>query len=416
MLISGSLQTSTNGLLINLFFFVIFQTIIYFLLGAYSERYIKSRYLFYRMLITVLPMSLILSLVSYLAQYPEIIHKTVLVYIFIISIFFFLSRFLIRSIFFYRSEKILIIGSDDVVIEIFEHLINKSKRFKVIEKVDDIESYNSKLENESSDLQDFLFDEVVYSSEIDPDTVFSYFYKPSSLHTRSICDSVSFYERVFSRFPISQDSSKYLVNSIYPMIYSSFAFDKFKRFLDIAISISGLILLFPIFILASCLIYFTSPGPILFRQKRVGFKKQEFEIIKFRTLIHEPNIDGEPSIIIDHDPRITPVGKFLRKYHLDEIPQLWNVLNGNLSIIGPRPIRKLYEDKYEDEIPYYLLRYTAKPGLTGWAQLADIDHRKADGPKLRLQYDLFYIKNRSILFELLIITKTIRYLFLGKGV
>ena len=74
------------------------------------------------------------------------------------------------------------------------------------------------------------------------------------------------------------------------------------------------------------------------------------------------------------------------------------------------------EDKYEDEIPYYLLRYTAKPGLTGWAQLADIDHRKADGPKLRLQYDLFYIKNRSILFELLIITKTIRYLFLGKGV
>ena len=401
---------------LNLIIFIIFHLFIYFLTGAYSERYIKSRYLTYRALITLIPISLVFMSLIIFAEYPLAIKKTLIIYCFILSISFVISRLVTRNNLFREKENILLIGTKDLIIDIYDYLKKDHKKFKIVEKINDLESYKVRLKNESNELDQIVFDEVVYSNEIDPDIVYGFFYDSSSINTKSICDDISFYEKIFSRFPISSHSAKYLVNSVYPKVYSSFFFEKFKRFIDISFSLSGLILFFPLFLIVSMLVYISSPGPILFKQKRLGFKKKEFEIIKFRTLSHDRDNKNEPAIIVDNDSRITNIGKYLRKYHLDEIPQLWNVLSGNLSIIGPRPIRKIFEDQYEIEIPFYSLRYTAKPGLTGWAQLADIDHRKIEGPKLRLQYDLFYIKNRSILLELLILLKTVRYVLLGKGV
>jgi len=408
---SEEIFTLSNSLLV----FVSIHIAIYFFTGAYSLRYFESSLLNYRVLMTVLPIIIFFIFLISLDQYSMQINQTLITYLLTLSCLFYFSRLFIGKVFYTFPENILFIGDSDLIIEAYDHIKNKPERYNIIEKIKDLESIKRGLDNLSLEFGEVIFDEVIYSSNIDPHHIYNYFYDLSGIRTKSICDSISFYEKTFSRFPISKESTKYLVNSIYPKIYSSFILEKFKRFIDILFSIVGFCLFFPLFIIVSFLVYCSSPGPILFKQKRIGYRKKEFQIIKFRTLFYQSD-DHEPSIIIDNDPRITRIGKFLRTFHLDEIPQLWNIFIGNLSVIGPRPIRKIFEDQYEKDIPYYTLRHTVKPGLTGWAQLADIDHRKVEGPRLRLQYDLFYIKNRSIFFEFIILLRTIRYLLLGKGV
>jgi len=159
----------------------------------------------------------------------------------------------------------------------------------------------------------------------------------------------------------------------------------------------------------------TSPGRVLYRQKRVGRNGAEFDCYKFRTMRSDAEADTGPTWAGDDDPRITPVGRFFRQTRIDEIPQLWNVLRGDMSLVGPRPERPEFVDELNRRIPYYQLRHATRPGITGWAQVRYKYGSSIEDAKEKLRYDLFYVKNMAPGLDLLILFHTIKVIFLGRG-
>lgn len=188
-----------------------------------------------------------------------------------------------------------------------------------------------------------------------------------------------------------------------------------KRVADIAISVIGLELLIPLYPLIAIAIKVTSPGPVLYKQERVGMNGQAFNMLKFRSMRSDAEKATGPVWAEANDSRITPVGKFLRKTRLDELPQLFNVLKGDMSFIGPRPERLHFVNMFRDQIPSYLERLRVKPGITGWAQVHLNYDRDIEDVKLKTRYDLYYIENMSMLLEFTIILRTFRTVLLGKG-
>jgi sugar transferase (PEP-CTERM system associated) len=163
------------------------------------------------------------------------------------------------------------------------------------------------------------------------------------------------------------------------------------------------------------LIKLTSRGPVLYSQKRVGLNGRVFQCYKFRTMRSDAEADTGPTWACDEDPRITKIGRFLRKSRLDEIPQLWNILKGDMAFVGPRPERPEFVEKLSQVIPYYNLRHATRPGITGWAQTLYKYGNTVEDSKEKLRYDLYYIKNCSPAFDLWIVFNTIRTVLLGKG-
>jgi lipopolysaccharide/colanic/teichoic acid biosynthesis glycosyltransferase len=163
------------------------------------------------------------------------------------------------------------------------------------------------------------------------------------------------------------------------------------------------------------LIKLTSPGPVFFRQERVGLRAEVFTVYKFRTMRQDAECETGPVWAQKHDPRITPLGRFLRKTRLDELPQLWNVLKGDMSFVGPRPERPEFVSSLSAQIPYYNLRNIIPPGLTGWAQVRYRYGATVEDAKRKLEYDLYYIKHMSIALDLLIIFETVKTVVFGRG-
>ncbi len=189
---------------------------------------------------------------------------------------------------------------------------------------------------------------------------------------------------------------------------------RIKRIFDIFLSSIGLILSIPISIVTAVAIKLESPGPVLYRQERVGEKGKTFILYKFRSMRQDAEKD-RPTWAQKDDPRVTRVGKFIRKTRIDEIPQMWNVLKGDMSFVGPRPERPYFVEKLKQEIPYYTQRHAVKPGITGWAQIRYPYGASVKDAIEKLKYDLYYIKNFSILFDLAIIFETTKVIFLRKG-
>jgi sugar transferase (PEP-CTERM system associated) len=167
--------------------------------------------------------------------------------------------------------------------------------------------------------------------------------------------------------------------------------------------------------LIALLIKLTSPGPILYRQQRVGLQGRVFQCYKFRTMRSDAEADTGPTWACDDDPRITKIGRFLRASRLDEIPQLWNVLKGDMAFVGPRPERPEFVEKLSRVIPYYNLRHATRPGITGWAQTLYKYGNTIEDAKEKLRFDLYYIKNCSPAFDVWIVFNTIRTVLLGRG-
>ena len=178
--------------------------------------------------------------------------------------------------------------------------------------------------------------------------------------------------------------------------------------------------LLPIFIIVSILILIFDGPPVFFVQSRLGLNKVMFNCYKFRTMRADASQDQHSVWTLPNDERITSIGKYLRRYHLDELPQLFNIIKGDLSFIGPRPVRKFYADQWKTTIPYYDLRFTVRPGLSGWAQVKMQNYHEKTFDKneiefQKFEYELFYIENASIFLDLYIMIMTIRYILLGKG-
>jgi sugar transferase (PEP-CTERM system associated) len=188
-----------------------------------------------------------------------------------------------------------------------------------------------------------------------------------------------------------------------------------RRLLAITASAVLLLVVLPLIPLVILAIKLDSPGPVLYRQKRVGLGGKIFHCFKFRTMRQDAEADTGATWALDNDPRITKVGRFLRTTRLDEIPQLWCVLKGDMSFVGPRPERPEFVEKLAKEIPFYGVRNAVRPGITGWAQIRYKYGNTVEDAKEKLQYDLYYIKNTSLGLDLMIMFQTIKIVLLGRG-
>jgi exopolysaccharide biosynthesis polyprenyl glycosylphosphotransferase len=221
------------------------------------------------------------------------------------------------------------------------------------------------------------------------------------------------YEAMTGKVPIESIRLGWLLFS--SGYFASRFFLIYKRAASVMVSIIGLLLTAPLIPFAVLVIKLTSPGPVLYQQKRVGRGGEVFYCYKIRTMKADAEADTGPTWALDDDPRITKVGKFMRQMRIDEIPQLWNVLKGDMSLVGPRPERPEFVEGLSREIPYYYLRHSIRPGITGWAQIRYRYGNSVDDAKEKLRYDLFYIKNMSAGLDLLIFFNTIKIILLGRG-
>jgi len=226
-------------------------------------------------------------------------------------------------------------------------------------------------------------------------------------------DATTTYERL---------SGKILIDDLKPswLIFSDgFRASRLTRFvkrtLDLALSIIGVLLGAPLMALTALAVKLDSRGPALYSQERVGENGRVFTVFKFRSMRTDAEQAGRPIWAKDQDDRITRVGRFIRRTRLDELPQLWNVMRGDMSFVGPRPERPFFVEQLAREIPFYIQRHAVKPGLTGWAQVKYQYGSSIEDAMEKLRYDLYYIKHLSIVFDLTIVLDTVKVILFGKG-
>ncbi len=232
------------------------------------------------------------------------------------------------------------------------------------------------------------------------------------IHGIPIENGVTFYERVTGKILVEKLAPSWIIFS------DGFSVSRWKyqvkRMIDISLSLTLLFCSLPILILTALLIKLESPGPVFYLQKRVGFKNKEFNVIKFRSM----GVDAEKNGAVwaqENDDRVTRVGKVIRKLRIDELPQLFNVLRGEMSLVGPRPERQVFVDRLKKVIPFYAIRHELKPGVTGWAQVCYPYGASEEDALKKLEYDLYYMKNLSIALDLLVIFKTIKTVLFRVG-
>jgi sugar transferase (PEP-CTERM system associated) len=226
-------------------------------------------------------------------------------------------------------------------------------------------------------------------------------------------DCHSFYERLMSKISITDLHPGWIALS------KGFHRTRWvvvtKRAIDILISALGLILAAPLALFTAIAIKLESGGPVLFRQTRIGQNECQFTLYKFRSMCYDAEAATGPIWARENDPRVTRIGRIIRKLRIDEIPQMFNVLKGEMSFVGPRPERPFFVSALKDKIPYYPVRFSVKPGLTGWAQVSYPYGDSEQDAIEKLQYDLYYVKNMSPTFDLQIIFETFKIVLLGRG-
>jgi sugar transferase (PEP-CTERM system associated) len=188
-----------------------------------------------------------------------------------------------------------------------------------------------------------------------------------------------------------------------------------SRLIDLCGAVVGLLLFGPPMLLIAAAVRLSSPGPALYRQERVGQNGKSFQVLKFRSMRINAESSSGPVWATERDPRITPIGGLLRKLRLDELPQFINVLRGEMSFVGPRPERPHFVEQLKDQVPFYDLRHSVRPGITGWAQVSYSYGASVEDSRVKLEYDLFYIKNNSLSFDCLILFQTIKIMLFGRG-
>ena len=189
-----------------------------------------------------------------------------------------------------------------------------------------------------------------------------------------------------------------------------------KRTVDIVVSTISLILLLPAFAVISFLIKRDSQGSVFYKQERIGRHGKPFNIYKFRTMYSDAESDGVPRLTGDNDRRITRIGSFLRKYRIDETPQFWNVIKGDMSLVGPRPEREYFAQRIVEKAPYYTLTYRIRPGITSWGMVKYGYAQTVDEMIERSKYDLIYLENMSLFIDIKIVLYTVRTVLTGKGI
>lgn len=236
----------------------------------------------------------------------------------------------------------------------------------------------------------------------------------AKLRGTMVVDIRSFYEHVVRRLPLSQINDEWLLQTEGFSLNTRGSLRRLKRALDVLISLVLLVPATPVMLLTALIVRLESPGPVIYQQDRVGLFEKEFTVYKFRSMRSDAEKDGAVWASAN-DARVTRFGRFIRKVRIDELPQIWNILKGDMSFIGPRPERMAFVRKLKESIPCYSLRHTVKPGLTGWAQVCYPYGASEEDARRKLEYDLYYIKNMSLLLDISIIFKTVGVVLFPKG-
>ncbi len=226
-------------------------------------------------------------------------------------------------------------------------------------------------------------------------------------------EAEAFFERLTGKIPAEAMRPSYLIYN--PGFVQHPLARAVKRLLDISCALFGLVLIWPLMVVTAIAIRLDSSGPVFFRQERVGRNGSPFTLIKFRSMRADAEKTTGPVWARQDDPRVTRVGRFLRRTRIDELPQLLNVLGGSMSMVGPRPERPTFVEELAAQVPYYHQRHIVKPGLTGWAQINYAYGNTIEDALQKLQYDLFYIKYQSFVFDLSILLNTVKIVVLRKG-
>jgi sugar transferase (PEP-CTERM system associated) len=228
-----------------------------------------------------------------------------------------------------------------------------------------------------------------------------------------VTDLPGFYERVRGEVPVESLKASWL---IYGEGFRQDWFRSFvKRAFDVVVSSVLLLLALPVMALVAVAIFFESGAPIIYRQERVGRSGATFTLLKFRSMTVDAERDGQARWANANDNRVTVVGRFMRRTRIDELPQLWNVLKGEMSFVGPRPERPNFVTDLTKTIPFYGVRHSVKPGITGWAQVRYSYADSVEGSARKLRFDLYYVKNHSLFLDLLILVETVRVVLSGEG-
>ena len=231
----------------------------------------------------------------------------------------------------------------------------------------------------------------------------------SGVHTKFIPD----YNGLIPGKPYTEDLQGLPVINIRYVPLTNTGNMLIKRIMDILGSLCGIVVTSPIMLIAAILVKLSSPGPVIFKQERVGLHNKPFYMYKFRSMEQQSPREERKAWTVKNDPRVTGVGKFLRRTSLDELPQLFNILKGDMSLVGPRPERPLFVEKFREEIPRYMVKHQVRPGLTGWAQVNGL--RGDTSIRKRIEYDIYYIENWTLGFDLKIIFMTFFTGFINKN-
>jgi sugar transferase (PEP-CTERM system associated) len=229
-----------------------------------------------------------------------------------------------------------------------------------------------------------------------------------------ILELSSFFERENGHLQLDSMNASWMI--LAEGFHQGMVRDTVKRLFDLLVSAAMLTVTLPIMALAALLIKLESPGPVLYRQERVGQGCRNFTILKFRSMCIDAEKDGKPRWAGQNDSRVTLTGRFIRRTRIDELPQIFNVFFGDMSFVGPRPERPYFVQDLTQKIPYYGVRHTVKPGITGWAQVRYPYGATDEDAMHKLQYDLYYVKNHSLFLDFMILFQTAQVVLWGKGV
>ena len=399
-------------------FTVIFTAwlVVFYIAGLYDLRRLRNNLDFFKTAVLTLFVNVLLAIIFfYLIPIFGITPKTNL---FIFIGIFIIIGFIWRRFFNYFTadadslSKVILIGENDAVAELVQFLSeNPQIGYAVVMRFDE-DSLPDSLETIRG------WRELIRKNEIDLIVIPPQFKKESRFakifyHLLAsgieVRDIPGFYEMIFRKINLSQISEEWFLEHIAE--HHRF-YDDLKWGGEIFGALLLEIILPPLEIVIATVIALSSPGPVIYKQVRVGRHGKEFTLYKFRTMHVDAEKNGAQWAQAK-DARSTTIGNMLRYTHLDELPQLWNIIRGDISFIGPRPERPEFVHVLREKIPYYDVRHLVKPGLTGWAQINYRYGASVDDSYEKLQYDIYYIKNRSLILDLAILVKTIKSLFIN---
>ena len=292
------------------------------------------------------------------------------------------------------------------VVGILDDLMEVGTRYKGIPVIGPLSSLEQQLDEYELDEINITMrmEDYVYLAEMVAKC------EKSGVHTKFLPD----YQDIIPTIPYMEDLEGLPVVHIRKVPLSSSELNRFiKRGMDIILSCIALLIAAIPMLIVAIIIKCTSKGPIFYAQKRVGFRNKEFMMYKFRSMEVQDENKEKTAWTTFRDPRVTPIGKFIRKTSIDELPQLWNVLKGDMSLVGPRPERPFYVEKFKEEIPRYMVKHQVRPGITGWAQVNG--YRGDTSIRKRIDYDLYYIENWTPGFDILIMFLTVFKGFINKN-